>query len=179
MIEIILKFLQDFPPQLATLILGALPIGEVRAALPVALVIYKMPLISALFWSVLGNILPVYFLLLFFERVTNYLRPRSPLYNRFCIWLFERTRRQLNGHVEKYGYWTLAIFVGLPLPMTGAWTGAVAAFVFGLDKKKAFLAITVGVLIAAVIVASLTLGVSGLASYLTAVHFPNLRSRAA
>lgn len=158
MTEIILKFLQNFPPELATLILGMLPIGEVRAALPVALTVYKMPLASALFWSILGNVLPVYLLLVFFERVTNYLRPRSKLYDRFCTWLFERTRRQLNGHVEKYGYWALAIFVGVPLPMTGAWTGAVAAFVFGLDKTKAFLAITVGILIATAIVAAITLG---------------------
>lgn len=147
----------SIPPEIITLILGALPIGELRGALPLALAVYKMPLVSALFWSIVGNTLPVYFLLVFFEHFTNYLRPRSRLYDKFCIWLFERTRRKLHDHVQKYGYWALAIFVGIPLPMTGAWTGALAAFVFGMEKKRAFLAIFVGILIAAAIVAAVIL----------------------
>lgn len=158
MTDLILKFLQDFPPQLATLLLGMLPIGEIRAALPVALTVYKLSLPSAIFWGVLGNILPVYILLVFFERFTNWLRPRSKAYDRFCTWLFERTRRKLHSQIEKYGYWALAIFVGIPLPVTGAWTGTVAAFVFGLDKRKAFLAIVTGILLSTSIVAFITLG---------------------
>lgn len=158
MISTIIQALRDLPPELATLILAMIPVGEIRGALPIAIAAYKLPLASALFWSILGNILPVYLLLVFFERVTNYLRPRSRLYDRFCTWLFERTRQKLHAQVEKYGYWALAIFVGIPLPLTGAWTGAVAAFVFGLDKKKAFLAIVAGILMAATIVTFLTFG---------------------
>lgn len=73
-------------------------------------------------------------------------------------WLFERTRRKLNNQVAKYGYWALAIFVAIPLPATGAWTGALAAFVFGLPRKKSFLAILLGVCMAAIIVTLVTIG---------------------
>lgn len=156
--NVLLEALRGLPPEIATLILGALPLAELRGALPVALLAYKMPLISSLFWSILGNMLPIYFLLVFFERFTNWLRPRSKLYDQFCTWLFERTRRKLHTQVQKYGYWALAIFVGIPLPITGAWTGAIAAFIFGMDRKKAFLAIFVGVLLAAIIVTAVVFG---------------------
>jgi len=72
--------------------------------------------------------------------------------------LFERTRRKLNGRVEKYGYWALTLFVAIPLPVTGAWTGTLAAFVFGLPKKASFIAIFIGVCISATIVTLVTLG---------------------
>jgi len=80
----------------------------------------------------------------------------------FFDWLFDRTRRKLTGRVEKYGYWALTLFVAVPLPVTGAWTGALAAFVFGLPKKKALLAIFVGVCISATIVTLVTVGSSAL-----------------
>ena len=161
--------LRGIPPELATLIMSALPVTELRGALPIALIVFKLPLASAFFWAVLGNLLPAWLLLISFELVTAYLRPRSQTYDKLCNWLFARTRRKLSRQVEKYGPWALALFVGIPLPVTGVWTGALAAFVFGLEKKRAFLALAAGAVIAAVIVSCLTLG---------AIHLPNLLSRA-
>lgn len=152
--------LQSVPPQLATAIIAALPIAELRGSIPVALTVYKMSVASTLFWSILGNMLPVYFLLLFFEHVAKWLRQRSPKADQILNWLFERTQRKLEKDIAKYGWWALAIFVAIPLPATGAWTGALAAFVFGLPKKKAFFAIFVGVCIAAAVVSLVTLGAS-------------------
>ncbi len=157
-IQFLARALTAIPPQLATVILAMLPVGELRGALPVALTLYKLPLAEAMFWSIVGNMLPIYFLLVFFEKGAAWLQKHSPLADRLLQRLYERTRRKLGRDVEKYGYWALTIFVAIPLPATGAWSGALAAFVFGLPKKKAFLAILAGVVIAAVAVALLTLG---------------------
>jgi len=141
-------------------LLAALPVGELRLALPTALVVYKLPVTEAVGLSILGNMLPVYFLLVFFERVAAWLSSRSVLADRFLQWLFERTRRKLDERVRKYEHWALALFVAVPVPVTGAWTGALAAFVFGLRKKQSFLTILVGVCISALIVMLLTLTTS-------------------
>lgn len=166
--ETFVEFLNGIPPQLATLLLAALPVGELRGALPVALVVYKLSLPSALFWSILGNMLPIYFILLLLERVSTWLSARSALCRRFFTWLFERTRKKLEVQVKRYGVWALIIFVAIPLPATGAWSGAAAAFVFGLPRKKAFLAILAGVLIAAAVVTILTVGTTTTIDALTA-----------
>lgn len=150
--------LQSIPPQVATLLLASIPVGELRGALPVALTVYKLPLAQAVFWSILGNMLPVYFLLLFFEKGSAWISARSPYAKELLEKLYERTRRKLDGKVEKYGVWALALFVAIPLPVTGAWTGTLAAFVFGLPRKKAFGSILVGVCIASIVVTLLTLG---------------------
>ena len=147
-------------PEIATVLLAALPLGELRLALPAALVVYKLPVLEAVALSILGNMLPVYFLLVFFERTAAWLSERSVLADRFLQWLFERTQHKLDKRVKKYEHWALALFVAVPLPVTGAWTGALAAFVFGLPKKQSFFTILIGVCISALIVTLLTLGIS-------------------
>jgi len=153
-------FLAGVPAEVATVILAMVPVGELRGALPVALLVYDMPVAKAVFLSLFGNLIPVYFLLVFFERVAKWAERHSPLLNRLLQGLYERTRNKLGGKVAKYGPWALALFVGIPLPVTGAWTGALAAFVFGLPRKQAFLAIAVGLVLSAAIVTVLTLGTS-------------------
>lgn len=160
LIKSFIELLQGVPPELATIILAATPVIELRGALPVAVLIYQLPLWLAVVLSVIGNMLPAYFLLVFFERGSAFLSARSPWWRRFFERLYARTRGTLETRVEKYGPWALALFVALPLPASGAWTGASAAFVFGLDKQKAFLAILLGVVIASGIVALFTVGAS-------------------
>lgn len=165
--KILVELLASVPPQIATLIIAALPIAELRASLPVALTIYKLSLPEALFWSILGNMLPVYFLLVFFEKGAAWISARSPLAATWLDVLYDHTRRKLSGRIEKYGLVALAILVGTPLPVLGgSWTGTIAAFVFGIPKKKAFWAIFVGVCIAATLVALLTTGTIASVRYL-------------
>lgn len=156
----VVEALAAMPSPLATIILAMLPVGELRGALPVALLVYHLPLPWALVLAIIGNMLPVYFLLVFFERIATWLRHRSALADKILAALFARTRHRLSASVARYGTWALALFVAVPLPVTGAWTGALAAFVFGLPKSQAFLAILVGVCLSAVIVTALTLGTS-------------------
>jgi uncharacterized membrane protein len=80
-----------------------------------------------------------------------------PGFGRFFDWLFARTQRR-SGLIQRYGPLGLAIFVSIPLPITGGWTGAAAAYLFGFPFRRSFPAITVGVLVAGVVV---TLGVKG------------------
>ncbi|MBI4022062.1 MAG: small multi-drug export protein [Candidatus Andersenbacteria bacterium] len=148
------------PPALATILLAALPVGELRVALPTALLVYDLPLPYAAALSIVGNMLPVYFLLVGLEGVSSWARRVSPLADRLLGWLFARTRRRLDARVARLEHWALAIFVAIPLPATGAWTGALAAFVFGLPRWRSFLAILVGVCAAAALVAALTVGAS-------------------
>jgi uncharacterized membrane protein len=83
---------------------------------------------------------------------------RSKLMNRFLNWLYNRTRRKTRAKIEKYGAWALISFVAIPLPYTGAWTGALAAWLFDIPAKKAVPYIIIGILIAGIIVTAVTLG---------------------
>lgn len=147
------------PPQLITLIIAMLPISELRGAIPVALSVYHLSVPAAFFWSVLGNLIPVIFLLWLLEAVANYLSHHFYFFNRFFAWLFGRTRRQHNHRFEVWGALALVSFVAIPFPLTGGWTGAVAAFVFGIPFKKALPLIFLGILIAGLIVTLASLGV--------------------
>nr|WP_321497441.1 small multi-drug export protein [uncultured Methanolobus sp.] len=153
----VLDLLSSFPHWLATIIIGALPVFELRGAIPIALVEFDMSPASAFFFAVLGNMIPVVPLLLFLDPVSTYLR-RYAIFDKFFSWLFGRTHRNHSDNFEKYGTLALTLFVAVPLPVTGAWTGCAAAFVFGIKFRHAFPAILAGVLIAGAIMSILTVG---------------------
>ena len=138
--------------------LSALPISELRGAIPLALAVYKMPVFPAYIFAVLGNIVPVIFLLLYLKPFTDFLG-RWVLLKMFFNWLFKRTRLNNQKKYEKYGALFLLFFVAIPLPITGAWTGSVAAFIFGIRFWYAFPTIAGGVMIAGIIVTLASLGV--------------------
>ncbi len=137
--------------------ISALPITELRGAIPIALIIYKMPVFPAYFFAVLGNIVPVIFLLLYLKPFSDFLC-RWHFLNIFFKWLFKRTH-QYEEKFEKYGALFLLVFVAVPLPGTGAWTGSIAAFVFGIRFWYAFPAIVGGIIIAGIIVTLTSLGI--------------------
>jgi len=161
-----------FPEELVVLIIAALPIFELRGALPVAINVFHIPWYYAFLLAITGNLLPVPFILLFLDAVSRLLS-KVGLFSRMLNWLFERTRRR--GRIlERYERIGLTLFVAIPLPVTGAWTGSLAAVLFGLRFKHAFLSIFIGILIAGTIVTCLSLlgwagaviagiGISGLA----------------
>ncbi|MBU4340181.1 MAG: small multi-drug export protein [Euryarchaeota archaeon] len=141
--------------ELIVVLIAMLPLAELRVSIPIAIYAFELDPFTAFYLSVIGNMIPVIPLLLFLEPVSNYLR-RWRIGDIFFTWLFERTQRKHNDNFEKYGSIGLAIFVGIPLPVTGAWTGCAAAFVFGFKFKNAFLAILAGVIIAGAVVTTLT-----------------------
>jgi len=141
-------------PELVVVLIAALPVVELRGAVPVGILFFCMPWWQAVFWAVLGNIAPIIIVLLLLERIVAWLS-HIPLFRRFFEWLFARARSK-SASIEKYEFWGLATFVGIPLPGTGAWTGAVAAEVLGLSYWKSLLSIFVGVLMAAAVVTFLS-----------------------
>ncbi|MBC7333781.1 MAG: small multi-drug export protein [Actinobacteria bacterium] len=128
------------------------PVGELRASIPLGLGALKLDIYSTLILSIIGNIIPAIVIVYALEPISKFLMKKSKLMDRFFTWLFNRTRRKYYKKFEKYSGFALATFVGIPLPVTGAWTGAIIAFVFGIPQKKALLDIFLGILIAASIV---------------------------
>ncbi|MFH1776165.1 MAG: small multi-drug export protein [Candidatus Omnitrophota bacterium] len=147
------------PNEWITIIVAALPVIELRGAIPLAAAM-KFSIHKAFFLSVIGNMLPVVPLLLFLEPVSNRLR-KIPLFYRFFDWLFTRTRARAKL-VERFEFLGLMLLVAIPLPMTGAWTGCIAASLLKVDLKIAVLAIFAGVVIAGIIVSILTILGAGL-----------------
>ena len=134
------------------------PIGELRASIPLGLSILHQSWYLVFVISVIGNMIPPVFILWLFPRFSAWLMSHSKLMNRFLTWLFERTRKKAHDKIEKYGDLALIIFVAIPLPNTGAWTGALAAWLFGIPMKRALPNVFYGVLIAGVIVTLITTG---------------------
>jgi uncharacterized membrane protein len=142
------------PGELVVLITSALPILELRGGIPVAMILLDYPWYYAFLLGVIGNMLPVPIILLFLDYITRLLS-KVRFFDRALNWLFERTRRR-GKIIQKYERIGLVLFVAIPLPITGAWTGALAAVIFGLRFRHAFLSIFIGVLIAGVIVTCLS-----------------------
>ena len=161
MVESLIEMLKNMPREVVTLILATLPIAELRFAIPWALTPAGGGLTwpVAYFWAVIGNFIPVIPILLLLEPVSGFLR-KYKLFDRFFTWLFNRTRRR-SRLIEKYEALGLILFVGIPLPITGAWTGCVAAFIFGIPLKYAIPCIIAGILLAGVVVTLASMGVIG------------------
>jgi len=141
--------------ELIVIIISALPIIELRGALPVAINLFGMPWYWALLLAVIGNMLPVPILLLFLDSIAKIVS-KVNIGRRLIDWVFEHTRRRGKA-IERYERIGLMLFVAVPLPLTGAWTGSIAAFLMGQKFLYSFLSIFCGVLIAGAIVTSLCL----------------------
>jgi uncharacterized membrane protein len=153
MIERLLEL--ELARELVVFVVSMVPVVELRGALPVAINLFGMSWHKALALSVVGNLLPVPFLLLFLDSMTGWLS-QVGLSRRMMDWVFERTRKQ-GRIIERYERVGLMLFVAVPLPMTGAWMGSIAAFLLGLGFNRSLISIAVGVVIAGVIVTCLCL----------------------
>lgn len=153
--ETLIHLFSTFPQWLAIILIAMLPIAELRLSIPIAILWFGFDPVTAYLLSVFGNMIPVVPLLLFLEPVSNFLR-RWRLFDVFFTRLFTRTHHNHSARFEKYGTFALAMFVGVPLPVTGAWTGCAAAFVFGINFRHSMAAILAGVLLAGLIVTVLT-----------------------
>ena len=159
MIENFVDWFRNLPPSLATFIIATLPIGELRASIPVAILEYDMNFAWSFVVSVVGNMVPVFIALAALNLLVDWLRRRVKLFDRFFEWLFSWTQRRHQKKFKRWGDLALIVLVAIPLPMTGAYTGAMASYVFGVSPKRAIPLIFIGVLIAGVIVTAATMGV--------------------
>jgi uncharacterized membrane protein len=152
MLNIIIHWLKDIPKEYVVITVSALPIAELRGAIPLGLY-YGMSLSKAFWLSVLGNTIFVAPALFLFEPVSRRLR-KFKIWSRFFDWVFERTKKNADT-IQKYEALGLAIFAAVPLPMTGAWSAVIAASLFKIKFRYAFPAIVSGVITAGIIVSAL------------------------
>ncbi len=139
-------------------VISMVPVIELRGAIPVGLGL-DLPFYAVFLTAMIGNLLPVPFLILFTRRVFEWLRRRSALLERLVSRL-EKKAESKEKLLKKYELLGLCILVAIPLPGTGAWTGSLVAAVFDIRLKHAFPVIALGVLIAGVIVSVVSYGVS-------------------
>ncbi len=143
--------------EFCVLICSMLPIIELRGAIPMAAA-FNMPWWSAFVLSVVGNILPVPFILLFIKKFLTWASgSKIKFLNKLANWLNRKVEKN-RPKIEKYAFWGLCLFVAVPLPTTGAWTGSLVAAMIDMKFWKAMLTAFIGVLIAAVIVTVIVYG---------------------
>jgi uncharacterized membrane protein len=150
------EIFKNLPPELSTMIIAMMPIAELRVSIPVAITVHKMSVFSAIFFSVLGDMIPIFFILTGLEKLYKFAEKRSKWGKKYLDHFFEKTKHKFEGKYAKYGAIALVFFVAIPLPFTGAWTGAAAAFLFRIPIYKSFPLIISGILISALIVTILT-----------------------
>lgn len=141
--------------EILVFIISLMPILELRGGLLAASLLGLDPIPSYII-SVIGNVLPIPFILWFMGTILKWMKTRKKL-KKIADWLDKKVEKNRNK-IEKFGFWGLVLFVGIPLPGTGAWTGCLVASVLEMDKKKSFIAAMIGVFMASIIMMFLSFG---------------------
>lgn len=155
-----IEWFAGFPPEWAMFFLSMLPITELRASIPIGLEVYEFSVVKSWLIAVFGNALPTVFILLLFPRLHDWVMS-CKLFGKIVQKKLEQAEKKFAGKHAKYGALALVLFVGIPLPLTGAWTGSLAAFIFRIPFKKAFPLIFAGICLAATLVTLITLFAGG------------------
>lgn len=155
--EIIINTFADMPKGLATFLTAMLPVTELRAAIPIAILKYNMSPWLAFTYAVLGNVIMGSLVLLLVEPVTKIIIEKVRFIHKIWIKYVDRLHRKHKKSFERWEAVALIIFIAIPLPMTGAFSGAVAASIFQIPPKKAILYIFLGCFIAGTVVTGITL----------------------
>ena len=150
---------QGIPHQLITMLISIIPLLELRGSILVAGLL-KLPLIQTYISAVIGNMIPIPFILLFIQAIFNWMKKIKHI-SSIPLKLEKKVMKK-SDQIEKYGYWGLFLFVAIPLPGTGAWTGSLLAVLLGLNRKKSLFVILLGVLTAGLIMTLVSYGVIGL-----------------
>ena len=149
---------------IVTFIVSMFPIVELRGAIPVGSLAFNIPWYWCYILSVLGNLLPIPFILLFIEKLIGWFKKTKHL-RKFGLWLEARAAKN-TPKVQRFEIFGLMLFVAIPLPMTGAWTGALVAALTGMKFKNSMISIICGVLIAGAVVTLIVQGALGFLSFL-------------
>lgn len=145
-----------FGKEIVVFLISLMPILELRGGLLAASLLHVNPITSYII-SIIGNILPVPFILWFMNSILKWMR-NSKHFHKIASWLDSKVEKK-KDQIEKLGFWGLVLFVGIPLPGTGAWTGCLIASVLEMNRKKAFLATMIGIFMASIIMMILSFGV--------------------
>lgn len=153
----IMAFLQDkVPEELVAFVISLLPVLECRGGM-IAARLMEIPFVKAFLICYIGNMLPIPFIILFIRKIFDFLR-RYSFFEKVIVKLEAKTAKN-KDKVLKYKSWGLLLFVAIPLPGTGGWTGALMAALLDIRFKRSLPIITLGVLIAGFIMSGLTYGI--------------------
>ena len=144
-----------------TMLVSMVPVIELRGGMPFGAVALGLSPAEALIASVIGNMIPIPFIVVYIRRILKWMRRRIPKLGRL-VDTVERKAHLKGRKVTKYKYLGLMLFVAMPLPGTGAWTGALAAAFLDMPLRKALPSIFAGVLIAGFLILGLTYGFTSL-----------------
>ena len=136
-----------------------LPFSEIRGAIPLGVLVFHLSFLGVFLIAVLGNLAGAILAWLVLKYGFKVISSLFPNFKKFHQWLFKRTEKKHQKKFEVLGDIALISFVAIPLPFTGAWSGVLAGFVFGVPFKKLIFLISIGVFIAAFIVSLLTIGI--------------------
>lgn len=161
MIDALLSVVASWPPALVIVLIAALPVLEVRLAVPIALEAFKMSVFAGSFFAFLGSVIPAFFIPTLLHWFEGPCRRHVPVCARALDWLAVHVERRYTERYRALGILGLIVFVAVPLPVTGVWTGSLAAWLFRMKKRHAIPAIMVGSAISTIIVTLMTLGVFG------------------
>lgn len=146
-----------FGKELIVFIISLMPILELRGGLLTASLLNLSP-VSGYIISIIGNTLPVPFILLFINKILDWMENcKINWIKKIARWLDKKAKKNQKT-IDKYGYLGLTLFVGVPLPGTGAWTGCLLASVLNMNRKKSFICVMLGILMASVIMMFLSYG---------------------
>ena len=158
LVNFFIELFNGINKDIVVFIISMMPILELRGGL-LAASILNISLIKGLIICIIGNVLPIPFVLWLIEYFFNLLEKFKPT-KKIVKWLKNKAMKKSDS-IKKYGYVGLILFVGIPLPGTGAWTGSLLAVLLNLDKKKSFICILAGVFLASVIMTIISYGVVG------------------
>lgn len=144
--------------EMIVFIISMIPLLELRGGL-LAASFMNIDIVRAIWYCVIGNIIPIPFILLLITTIFNWLK-KTKIF-RPLVEKLENRAMGKSEQIEKYQFWGLVLFVGIPLPGTGAWTGALIASLLGVKFKKAFPAILLGIALATVIMSIVSYGLLG------------------
>lgn len=144
-----------FGKELVVFIISLMPILELRGGL-IAAALLDLGMVPSYIISIIGNVIPVPFILWFMSSILKWMRD-SKHFSKIAKWLDNKVEKN-KAQIEKFGFWGLVLFVGIPLPGTGAWTGCLIASVLEMDRKKSFLAAMIGIFMASIIMMVLSFG---------------------
>ena len=142
--------------------MAMLPIVELKGAIPFGVLSLNMPFWTAFWIAYAGSCLPVPFIIVFIERILKWMTGSSvKFFNKFSNWLYSKVEKH-KGKIQKYGYLGVFIFVAIPLPGTGVWTGSLISAVLGLKPSKAIAVVVLGNVIAGLAMLLLSSAIRGL-----------------
>lgn len=159
--------LAGLPKEFVTILIAAIPVGEVRVSVPLAIAAFHLHPMMAFFASWIGNLLPIFFVFVFFPPILKWAEAHWPRLHQTAERYFSGLRAKHSASIDKYGALALAIFVAIPSPGTGTWSAAVLATLFGIKPSYGIPAMMIGSAVATLVMLLATEGFFGVFRFLS------------